>query len=166
MVGTIARHVAGAVVAWLTFTLEGLVGYLALLAYALATNSDPGGPLAGPVFVLIAAVLGAVAVPLLVVPAVVVGEVAARTGGRVRRIVTACAAAMVLAALCAVVIALATDVSAGGTVLAGAVGALAVAGPVAAHSVTAEGGRLLARVLVRRRNAVPAAPGPAPGLPS
>lgn len=37
MIGTLTRHVAGAVAAWLVCVAEGLVGYLALFAFALGT---------------------------------------------------------------------------------------------------------------------------------
>ncbi|MEE3917724.1 hypothetical protein V2I01_00215 [Micromonospora sp. BRA006-A] len=56
---TVARHLAGAVAAWLVVVAEAVAGYLGLLAYALVTGADPGGPLAGPLLVLIAALLGA-----------------------------------------------------------------------------------------------------------
>ncbi|MEU4678331.1 hypothetical protein [Micromonospora sp. NPDC023737] len=143
--GTIARHVAGAVVAWLVVTFEGLVSYLGLLGYALITGTDPGGPLAGPVFVLVAALVGFVVVPLLVVPAVLVGQVTARRRGRFMGALIGGGGAMLLAALGAAAVALATDVSAAGSVLAGLVAALAVVGPVAAHAATAEAVRRTAR---------------------
>ncbi|TYC01394.1 hypothetical protein FXF53_11560 [Micromonospora sp. WP24] len=143
--GTIARHVAGAVVAWLVFTLEGLVSYLGLLGYAVITNGDPGGPLAGPVFVVVAALIGFVAVPLLVAPAVLVAEATGRRRGRFVGALIGGGGAMLAAALCAAAVALVTDVSPGGAVLAGLVAALAVVGPVAAYAATAGAIRGLAR---------------------
>ncbi|TDC40447.1 hypothetical protein E1211_01470 [Micromonospora sp. 15K316] len=151
--GIIARHVAGAVVAWLVFTLEGLVGYLGLLGYALITNADPGGPLAGPIFVLVAAMLGLVAVPVLVVPAALIAETTARRRGRFVGALIGGGGAMLLAALCAAVTALVTDVSAGGAVLAGLVAALAAVGPLAAHAATAAAVRGMAQRLRRPRPA-------------
>lgn len=147
---TIVRHAAGALLAWLVFTLEGLVGYLALLAYALITGADPGGPLAGPLLVLLAAVLGVVAVPLLVVPAALIGGMTRRSRGRFTAALVGGGTAMLLAALCAVVVVLIAGASAIEAVLAGTIAALAVVGPVAAHGATAEGGRWLARRLNRR----------------
>ncbi|MEU6206469.1 hypothetical protein ABZ814_23140 [Micromonospora musae] len=151
--GTIARHVAGAVAAWLVFTAEGLVGYLGLLGYALITNADPGGPLAGPVFVLVAALVGFVAVPLLVAPAVLVAEATGRRGGRFVGALIGGGGAMLVAASAAAAVALVTDVSPGGAVLAGLVAALAVVGPVAAYAATAGAVRGLARRMRRPKPA-------------
>ncbi|MFG1955802.1 hypothetical protein ACGFIZ_33160, partial [Micromonospora sp. NPDC048830] len=67
----VARHLAGAVAAWLVVVVEGVVAYLGLLVYAVATNSNPGGPLAGPLLAVLAGVVGLVTVPLLFIPAVV-----------------------------------------------------------------------------------------------
>ncbi|MEV1333828.1 hypothetical protein AB0J20_30120 [Micromonospora costi] len=152
--GTIVRHAAGAAVAWLVFTLEGLLGYLVLLGYALVTDSDPGGPLAGPLVVLLAALVGVIVVPLLVLPAALVGDLTARRRGRFLGALVGGGGAMLLAALCAVVVSLATDVPAAGALLAGLVAALAVVPPLAAHAATARAARTLAQRF-RRSHAAP-----------
>ncbi|MDX5460696.1 MULTISPECIES: hypothetical protein [Micromonospora] len=77
---TVARHLVGAAAAWLVVVAEAVAGYLGLLAYALVTGADPGGPLAGPLLVLIAALLGVAALPPLFAPAVALGEAAGRRG--------------------------------------------------------------------------------------
>jgi hypothetical protein len=82
--GRIARYVIGAGIAWAVFTVQGLLVYLGLLAYALVADVGTGGPLAGPLLVLVAAVLGAVLVPLLFLPSVALGEAAGRRGQPLR----------------------------------------------------------------------------------
>ncbi|MFC3500158.1 hypothetical protein ACFOOK_04140 [Micromonospora krabiensis] len=151
--GAIARHVAGALGAWLVFTLQGLLGYLALLAYALVTDTDAGGPLAGPLLVLLAAVLGVVVVPLLVVPAVLLGEAIRRRRGRFLGALVGGATAMLLAALVAVSVALVT-VSPTATVLVGVIAALAMVAPVAVYPAVAAATRVLSSRLARRLDPV------------
>lgn len=150
------RHVAGAVAAWLVFTAEGLLGCLALLGYALATGADAGGPLAGPLLLLIAALLGAVLVPLLFAPAVLLGEAAGRRRGPLARTLAGTTAAMVLAALYAAAVGLATGGSPAGVGLAGVLAALAVVAPVSAYALTVQGGRWAERSLRRRPARFPA----------
>ncbi|MFC0504775.1 hypothetical protein [Micromonospora costi] len=149
--GTIVWHAVGAAVAWLVFTLEGLLGYLVLLGYALVTDSDPGGPLAGPLVVPLAALAGVIVVPLLVLPAALLGDLMARRQGRFLGALVGGGGAMLLAALCAVVVALATDVPAAGALLAGLVAALAVVPPLAAHAATARATRTVAQRFRRPR---------------
>lgn len=48
---------------------------------ALMANADMGGPLAGPLLVLLAGVLGVALVPLLSVPAGLISEVTAKGNG-------------------------------------------------------------------------------------
>ncbi|MGC4896172.1 hypothetical protein [Micromonospora sp. DT31] len=124
---TVVRHLAGMAAAWLLFVAEVVVGYLVLLAYALVTGADPGGPLAGPLLVLAAAVCGVVAVPLLFAPAVAVGEVVGRRRGTA-------AAGVALAGVVAVVLA------AGYTAL----GVTAVGAPGEWFPLVVSGGALLA----------------------
>ena len=78
MYRNIARHVAGAAAAWLVFCVEGAVGYAGLLVFAWATGADPGGPLAGPFFMLVAAVAGGAVTALVLFPSVMTGEVIGR----------------------------------------------------------------------------------------
>lgn len=78
MYRSIALHIAGMTTAWLVFCLQGIVCYAGLLVSAWATGSDAGGPLAGPVIVLIAAVLGGAVTTLVLLPAVIVGEMVGR----------------------------------------------------------------------------------------
>ncbi|GAB1645830.1 hypothetical protein [Krasilnikovia sp. MM14-A1259] len=75
---TIARHIAGAAAAWLVFCVEGAAGYAGLLVFAGVTGADPGGPLAGPFLMLVAAVVGGAVTSLALLPSVVIGEVIGR----------------------------------------------------------------------------------------
>ncbi|MFI7491500.1 hypothetical protein ACIBXA_24285 [Micromonospora echinaurantiaca] len=155
----IGRHVAGALTAWLVFTAEALVGCLALLGYALVTGADPGGPLAGPMLLVIAALLGAALMPLLFAPAVLLGEAAGRRRTPLVGALTGTAVAMLLAALYAAGVGLATDGSPAGVVLACVLAALAVVCPVLAYTLTIRAGRWAERVLGRRMlRSAPAAP--------
>ncbi|MBB5114974.1 hypothetical protein [Micromonospora echinospora] len=146
---TIARHLAGATAAWFVVVAEAVVGYLGLLAYALVTGADPGGPLAGPLLVLIAALLGVAALPLLFAPAVALGEAASR-----RRAAPALAyaglVAVVLAAGYAAAVAVATDVPGTWVPLVAGISALLALAPTAAYALTARGVGWTAR-LIRRR---------------
>lgn len=133
MVGKIARHLAGAAAAWFVFVVQGAVIYVGLLVAALMADADLGGPLAGPLLVLLASVLGVALVPLLFVPAGLIGEVAAK-GGRVpMKLLVAFAVAAVLATIYVAVVAVATDVPIGGTLLACLGGAVAVLGPTGVY---------------------------------
>ncbi|MEU8185481.1 hypothetical protein AB0B85_14715 [Micromonospora sp. NPDC049044] len=145
MVAGIARHLAGIVVAWLVFVAEAIVGYLGLLAYTLATGSEVGGPLAGPMLVLIAAVLGVALVPLLFLPSVAVAELASRRRGTGRVVAVAAPVAVVLAAGYAVAGAIATQVPTGYVPLVAAVAALLVLAPVVLYALTARGVGWMAR---------------------
>ncbi|MEU7714317.1 hypothetical protein AB0B03_20470 [Micromonospora chalcea] len=149
MGATIARHLAGATAAWLVVVAEAVVGYLGLLAYALVTGADPGGPLAGPLLVLIAALLGVAALPLLFAPAVALGEAAGR-----RRAAPALAyaglVAVVLAAGYAAAVAVATDVPGARVPLVAGISALLALAPTAAYAITARGVGWTAG-LIRRR---------------
>ncbi|WP_200213820.1 hypothetical protein [Micromonospora coerulea] len=128
----IARHLAGAAVACLVFVVQGAVVYLGLLAYAIMANADTGGPLAGPVLVLLAGVVGVALVPLLFLPASVVGEVAAKSGRLLAKLLVASAVAAVLSMIYVFLVAVATDVPIVKSVLASLLGVLAVLGPTAA----------------------------------
>ncbi|MFJ1536948.1 hypothetical protein ACIODS_00235 [Micromonospora chalcea] len=146
---TVARHLAGAAAAWLVVVAQAVVGYLGLLAYALATGADPGGPLAGPLLVLIVALLGVAALPLLFAPSVALGEAAGR-----RRAAPALAyaglVAVVLAAGYAAAVAVATDVPGTRVPLVAGVSALLALPPTVAYALTARGVGWTAR-LIRRR---------------
>ncbi|MFI7215477.1 hypothetical protein [Micromonospora maritima] len=146
------RHLVGMATAWLVVVAEAVVGYLGLLAYALVTDADPGGPLAGPLLVLIAAVVGLALLPLLFLPAVAVGEVAGRSRGVVATSALAGAAAIVLAVGYALATAVATDVPAARVPVVAGLVALAVLPPTAAYALAARGvGRLRGRVGWGRR---------------
>ncbi|MCZ7476327.1 hypothetical protein [Micromonospora sp. WMMC273] len=148
---TVARHLAGAVAAWLVVVAEAVAGYLGLLAYALVTGADPGGPLAGPLLVLIAALLGVAALPLLFAPAVALGAAAGR-----RRAGPALAyaglVAVVLAAGYTAATAVATDVPGPRVPLVAGIAALLALPPTAAYALTARGVGWTAR-LIRARAA-------------
>ncbi|MEO3777427.1 hypothetical protein ABGB16_11355 [Micromonospora sp. B11E3] len=92
----VARHLAGAVAAWLVVVVEGVVAYLGLLVCAVATNSNLGGPLAGPLLAVLAGLVGLVTVPLLFIPAVVAGDLTGRRRGLLAQCLIACAVAVVL----------------------------------------------------------------------
>jgi hypothetical protein len=137
--------------AWLVGLLEALVAYLGLVAYALAAGADPGGPLAGPLLVLLAALLGAALVPLLYLPAVAAAEALGRGTPAVTALSAAVAA--VLGATYASGIALATDVSPASLPAVAGVAAFAVLPPVVGYALTARGVGFAARLLARRSGA-------------
>ncbi|MDG4811247.1 hypothetical protein O7634_31220 [Micromonospora sp. WMMD1120] len=152
MVTGVLRHLAGMAAAWLVFVAEAMVGYLGLLAYALVTGSEVGGPLAGPMLVVIAAVLGGALVPLLFLPAVVVAEARGRRRGTAGVVGPAVFVAVVLAAAYAVGAAAVTQVSAGHLPLVAAVAALLVVAPVVLYALTARGLGWVAQWVSRHRS--------------
>ncbi|MGA3562029.1 hypothetical protein [Melissospora conviva] len=156
MIGNIARHLAGAAGAWLVFVVQAGVVYVGLLGYAIATDTDLGGPFAGPLLVLLAAVLGAILVPLLFIPAGLVAELGAKRGRFATRLLIGFGAAATLAASYAGLIAVATDVRGAGVLWACLGGVVAVLGPTAVHVGVAYGASS-ARALWRRVSPVPAA---------
>ncbi|MGQ5262438.1 hypothetical protein ACTWLT_16970 [Micromonospora sp. ZYX-F-536] len=139
MIGKIARHLAGAAASWLLFVVQGVVVYVGLLVYALVADADTGGPLAGPLLVLLAGVLGVALVPLLFVPAGLVGEVVAKNGRLPLKLLFALAVAAALATVYVAVVAVATDVPLVGTLLACLGGVVAVLGPTAIYVGVAHG---------------------------
>lgn len=147
MFGKVALHGIGAGVAWAAFTVQGLVVYLVLLAYAVGEDLDTGGPLAGPFLVLIAAVVGAVLVPLLFVPSMALGAVG-RRGPAARFAITAGTAAL-LAAVYVAGVSVATDVPAADAVVAWLIGLLALPGPLGAYAAVVHGGQAIWRRLSR-----------------
>ncbi|MCZ7428532.1 hypothetical protein O7607_22565 [Micromonospora sp. WMMA1949] len=153
----VARHLAGAVAAWLVVVAEAVAGYLGLLAYALVTGADPGGPLAGPLVVLIVGLLGVAALPLLFAPAVALGEVVGQ-----RRAAPALAyaglVAVVLAAGYTAAVAVATDVPGDLVPLVAGISALLALAPTAAYALTARGVGWTARLIRRRAAGAGAAP--------
>ncbi|MGC4834762.1 hypothetical protein ACLQ3D_09700 [Micromonospora vinacea] len=150
MVVGVIRHLAGVVAACLALVAEAVLGYLGLLAYALATGSGVGGPLAGPMLVLIAAVLGVVLIPLLFLPAVAVGEAVGRHRGTGRVVVLAALVAVVLAAGYAVAGAIASGVSAGYVPLVAGIAVLLIVAPVVLYALTARGLGWVARWVPQR----------------
>ncbi|MEU5963484.1 hypothetical protein ABZ777_19960 [Micromonospora parva] len=150
MVAAVARHLAGMAVAWLVFVAEAIVGYVGLLAYALATGSGLGGPLAGPMLALTAAVLGVALLPLLFLPAVTVAEALGRRRGTGRVVALAALVAVILAAAYAAVGALVTQVSAGYVPVVAAIAALLVLAPVVLYALTACGLGWVARRIPAR----------------
>jgi hypothetical protein len=144
--GRIARHGIGAGIAWAVFTVQGVLVYLGLLVYALATDNDTGGPLAGPFVVLLAAVAGAALVPLLFVPAIALGSAGRRGGPAARLAITAGTAALLVAVYVGGVCA-ATDVAVADTVVAWLIGLLALPGPLCAYAAVVYGGPTIWRRL-------------------
>lgn len=127
----IAGHLAGAAAACLVFVVQGAVIYVGLLAYAVMANADTGGPLAGPLLLLIAGGIGAALVPLLFLPASVVGEVATKSGRLLAKLLVASAVAAALAMIYVFLVSVATDVPIVNSLLASLLGVLAVLGPTA-----------------------------------
>ena len=129
MTAKIGRHLAGALVACLAFVAQGAVIYPALLAFAIATDTDTGGPLAGPFLVLLACAVGVVLIPLLFLPAGVIADAVAE------RMLTKWLAASAVAGALAVAYvfpaALATGAGTAHSLLAALLGALAVLAPTA-----------------------------------
>ncbi|MGC4747647.1 hypothetical protein ACLQ28_18625 [Micromonospora sp. DT201] len=150
MVAAVVRHLAGMAAAWLVFVAEGVVGYFGLLAYALATGSELGGPLAGPMLTLAAAVLGMVLLPLLFLPAVVVADAVCGRRGTGRVVALSVTVAVALAVVYAVTGAIATEVSAGYVPLVAAIAALLVLAPVVLYALTVCGLGWVARRVPRR----------------
>ncbi|GAA1871135.1 hypothetical protein [Actinomadura bangladeshensis] len=125
------RHLVGAASACLVFIAQGVVIYLGLLARAVVTDADTGGPLAGPFLVLLAGVVGIVFVPLLFLPAGVIGEVAAKKGRLLTKWLVATAVAGALAMLYVFLAAVATDVGFAHSLRASLIGVLTVLVPTA-----------------------------------
>ncbi|MEU4645362.1 hypothetical protein [Micromonospora sp. NPDC023814] len=164
MIGTVARHVAGAVAAWLVFVVEAVVCYLALFAYALVTGAPLGSPLAGPFWVLVAALLGTALVPLTVAPAVVIGDAAASRHGPVARTLASCAVAVVIVGLYVGGVAAVTEAAVADAVLAWPLTAAALLCPVVAYAAVVHGSPAATRLLARWRRTDPS--GTVPAQPS
>ncbi|SBT43912.1 hypothetical protein [Micromonospora auratinigra] len=156
MVAAVTRHLVGMAVAWSVVVAEAVVGYLALLGYAVATDSDPGGMFAGPVLVLVAAMYGVLLQPLLFLPAVVVAETAGRRRGTGRVLAVTAAVAATLAVGYAIAGSVASDAPAGEAAAVAAIAALLVLPPALAYAVAARGVRWTARRWARRRDAATA----------
>ncbi|MDG4840370.1 hypothetical protein O7631_27920 [Micromonospora sp. WMMD967] len=154
MVVGITRHLAGMAAAWLTFVAQSVAVYFGLLLFAVVTGSGLGGPLAGPVLALAAAVAGVALLPLLFLPAVAIGQAVGRSRGTGRVVALSTIAAVVLAIGYAVVGAVLSEVSARYVPVVAVVAALLVVAPVVMYALSAEGVGWMAR---RRR-------GPAVGL--
>lgn len=152
-VGHVARYAAGAALSWLIFPMEAALIYAALVVAAILFGQYPGGPLAGPMMIALAAVVGAGVTVLVTFPAVLVGDLIAR---RTRWFAAPLAAAVIAPVL------LALYVSVGGLAAHSLISDMAIAGGlIAALSVlplltfvvlTYSAGALLALV-GRRRNA-------------
>ncbi|MFJ8581333.1 hypothetical protein [Micromonospora sp. NPDC093277] len=156
MIGKIARHLAGAAAAWLVFVVQGVVAYVGQLAYAVVADADTGGPLAGPLLVLLAGGVGVALVPLLFVPAGLVSEVATKSGRLLPKLLIAFAVAAALATIYITVVAVATDVPIIGALSACLGGVVAVLGPTAVHVGVSHGTLSIGSIWRRFR---PAAPG-------
>ncbi|MEV4490485.1 hypothetical protein AB0K04_10260 [Micromonospora coxensis] len=164
MVAAVGRHLAGAVVAWVVFTLEGLACYLLLLGAALVTGAGVGGPLAGPAMVLSAALAGLVLVPLVVVPAAVVAEVTGRRRGGPAGTLAAAAVAGALTLLAVVGVVLVAGGSPLGLAVACVVAVLLVLPPTLAYAGVVRGAGAVPRLLARLRRRTEAADADAPAV--
>lgn len=76
--GHVARYALGAALSWLVFPVEAVLIYVALLLGAAVFDLDPGGPLAGPMLILIGAALGVAVTALVTFPAILLGDLVAR----------------------------------------------------------------------------------------
>ncbi|MEV4671643.1 hypothetical protein AB0K34_08355 [Actinomadura sp. NPDC049382] len=123
------RHLAGAIAACAAFVVQGIAIYAGLLVCAVVADADTGGPLAGPLLVLLAGVMGVVLVPLLFLPASVIGEAAAKRGRLLTKWLVATAVAGALAMVYAFLAAVATGMGLAHSLLAGALGLLTVLVP-------------------------------------
>lgn len=123
------QHLLGAAVAFSAFVVQGVVIYAGLLAAAVVTDKDIGGPLAGPLMVLLASVVGVVLVPLLFLPASIIGEVAAKRGRLLTKWLVATAVAAALAMVYVFIAAVATGVGIADSLLASLIGVLPVLAP-------------------------------------
>ncbi|WP_341718624.1 hypothetical protein QQG74_02265 [Micromonospora sp. FIMYZ51] len=155
MVGRLARHLAGAAAAWFVFVVQTALVYLGLFAYAGVTNADLGGPLGGPFLVLLAGIVGAILVPLLFVPAGLIGDAAARSGRFLVKMLITSAAAMVLAAIYMAVVALTTGDSLDVMLWSCLGAAVTVLVPAVAHVAVADGVLKVGRIWRRFRSPAP-----------
>ncbi|MEU6073573.1 hypothetical protein [Micromonospora sp. NPDC047074] len=151
MFGRVVRYVGGAAAAWLVFTLQGVLVYLGLLLYALASGTDAGGPLGGPFMLLLAAALGLVLIPVLYVPTLVAVEVVGKRVGFAGRLVTAAAVMVVLVGAVVALVAALTDVSPGAGLVTWLVALASVVLPAVAATAVVYGGAVLARLFSRLR---------------
>ncbi|WP_327028986.1 hypothetical protein OG989_28150 [Micromonospora sp. NBC_01740] len=149
MIGTLTRHIAGAVAAWLVYVAEGSFGLLARLALALVADAGPGRPLARPFMVLDAALPGAVLVLLVVVPAVVIGDVALARRGAFARTLAACGVAVFLVGLYVAGIAAVTGAVVADAALAWFLTTTVVLCPVVVHAAVVQGARAATGWLAR-----------------
>jgi hypothetical protein len=152
-VGHLARYAAGAVLSWLIFPIEAALIYVALVVAAVLFDQDLGGPLAGPMMIVLAAVLGAGVTVLVALPAILVGDLIAR---RTRWFAAPLAAALGALVLLAAYVwgwGLAVHSSISDTAIAwGLVAALSLLPLLTFGVLTYSSGALLALV-ARRRNA-------------
>lgn len=123
------QHLVGAIVACLAFIVQAVVIYVGLLARAVVTDTDIGGPLAGPFLVLLAGVTGAVLVPLLFLPASVIAAMAAKKGRLLTKWLAATAVAGALAMVYVFLVAVATGVGIAHSLLASLIGIVTVLAP-------------------------------------
>lgn len=94
--GHVARYVVGAALSWLLFPIEAALLYVVLLVAAGMFEMDSGGPLAGPMMIVLGAVLGVGVTLLVTLPALLLGDLLTRRGRWL--------AAPIVATLCALVL--------------------------------------------------------------
>lgn len=125
------RHLLGSLVACMTFAVQSVVVYAGLLAYAVIADTDAGGPLAAPFLMLLAVAVGVVLVPILFLPASLVGETAAKEGRLRTKWLASTAVAVVLALAYVFLAGMATGADVAHSLLAGLIGTLTVLVPTA-----------------------------------
>jgi hypothetical protein len=145
----------GAGIAWAVFTVQGGVIYLGLLAYASVAGAGTGGPLAGPFLIVLAALVGAVLVPLLFVPSIALGEAGGRTGGAATRLAITVGTAALLAAIYVGGVSALTDVTVTHASVAWLIALLVLAAPLCAYAAVVHGGRAIWRRLFPPRGSIP-----------
>jgi hypothetical protein len=96
--GLVARYAVGAAASWAVFPIEAALLYVLLLVAAAVFDQDLGGPLAGPLMVLLAALVGICVTTLVTFPALAIGELIARRTRWVAALPVVALAAVVLLA--------------------------------------------------------------------
>ncbi|WP_029723290.1 hypothetical protein [Salinispora cortesiana] len=137
MINRAVRHFVGAVAACSLFVAQAVVAYIGLFGYAVLTDAPLGSPIAGLTTMLLAIVLGAGLVPLLFLPASLVGEIATKRGRLSLKLLITIAVAATLASIYVAVMAVAAGTSAASTGLACLCGVAAVLGPTVVYVLVA-----------------------------
>ncbi|MFG1872036.1 hypothetical protein [Micromonospora arborensis] len=126
-----------------------------LLVYAAISNADIGGPLAGPFMVLLAAMVGAVLIPVAYVPTLVVVELVRSRVSIPGRILIAGAVLVTIIGAVVALVSILTDVSVLGAFGALLIGCASVLLPATASALVVYWLPGLTKRLFRRPNGQP-----------